>query len=901
MNPSICNICGANYENRNGRWKCPACGAYKPEELSNEELTLMFVADQKRRIGDFEEAERAYTDIIEKYPQNCYGYWGRLLSKHGIKYERDYDGRMIPTCCAPTIESLYSDKDCLSAIDLADSDTKQYFTSQAEYIESVRDLWVKKASKEKPYDIFICYKDSDLANNIHRTADSIDAQNLYTHLVEKGYRVFFSRESLRDKIGEKYEPYIFGALSTAKVMIVYGKSSEYITSTWLKNEWSRYLKLMREGAKKSNSLIVAYEGFSPSELPTALSSAQCLDASGWNFYLDLDKAIKSILEVKKQETKKEEPQKEPFAKKSKTKAIACPACGGNFSSTDLLDGDKIVTCLDCGKSFLTSEILKENGNPFKHTPKPKPPKRELTYEEIRMAEERAAKFKKRKLSKFIIFSMVIFLLISISMFANGNFLIGVMAAASAILLLVSYLFGIQVIKVGNYNMHVLPAIAAFLMIAPMCIFGGSTVELGNPEDAIHTYEIRNYVGRNAATICKEESGYQVDEYGSGKLRIVFVTESGMFLLPANSELKQQYVVIAQNIPEKTSINIVHQTDSWGKPYSNLVDYQSYEEIILYVAPIGDTSFDPTVVEPQPVLDRHKFYVRDYVGKNAATFGAYSNNERIDKYGAGQLKITFSTDDGSFVNSSDINELKKYVVVSQNIAANTELQLEYEKNSSGKEYDNLIANQNYEQIELTVTKLSEEIISTMPEISASNSGSSSSEKTELTVKYRVLTSKTAEISGFVGDGNHATINSKIDGYEIVGIGDSAFQDCTTLESVLFWADIKTIGDYAFAGCTSLKEISIPNETTSIGNHAFENCSNLVDLIIWGNPNIGDYAFAGCTSLVDVSLSYGTEKVGDYAFSGCTNLESVIVWDDNTRFGVNAFYNCPKLKDRPIRDE
>ena len=897
MNPSICNICGANYENRNGRWKCPACGAYKPEEISNEELTLMFVADQKRRMGDFEEAERAYTDIVEKYPQNPYGYWGRLLSKHGIKYERDYDGRMIATCCSPTIESLYSDKDCLTAIDLADNDTKQYFKSQAEYIEAVRDLWIKKASKEKPYDIFICYKDSDLANNIARTEDSFDAQSLYTHLIEKGYRVFFSRESLRDKIGEKYEPYIFGALTSAKVMIVYGKSSEYITSTWLKNEWSRYQKMMREGTKKPNSLIVAYKGFSPSELPTSLSSAQCLDASGWNFYPDLDKTLKSILEEKKSETKKEEVKKEPISKKSKAKAITCPVCGGNFSTTDLLDGDQIVTCLVCNSTFLTSDILKGNG---KKPHKEKAPKKELTREEMRMAEERATKFKKRKLSKFILCSMVIFLLVSIGMFANENFLVGGMAAVSSILLLVSYLFGIQVIKV-NYNMHVLPAIVAFLMIIPMGIFGGGNIELGNPEDAINTYEIRNYVGRNAATIGKEESGYQVDEYGSGELRIVFVTENGMFLLPANSELKKEYVVVAQNIPEKTSINIVHLTDSWGKPYSSLVDYQSYEEIILYVAPIGETTYTPTFVEPQPALDRHKFYVRDYVGKNAATFGAYSSNVRIDKYGAGQLKITFSTADGSFVDSADINELKKYVVVAQSITANTELQLEYEKDSKGKEYDTLIASQNYEQIELTVEKLPEEIISTMPEISASSSGSSSSDKTELIVKYRVLTSKTAEISGFSGDGNHATIDSKIDGYEIVGIGASAFQDCTTLESVLFWADVKTIGDYAFAGCTSLKEISIPNETTSIGNHAFENCSNLVDLIIWGSPNIGDYAFAGCTSLVDVSISHGTETVGDYAFSGCSNLESVIVWDDNTRFGVNAFADCPKLKDRPIREE
>ena len=73
---SICNICGANYEYVGGRWKCPACGAYKAEELSNEEVTLLYSAAQKLRLSDFCEAEEAYADIIEKFPENPEGYWG---------------------------------------------------------------------------------------------------------------------------------------------------------------------------------------------------------------------------------------------------------------------------------------------------------------------------------------------------------------------------------------------------------------------------------------------------------------------------------------------------------------------------------------------------------------------------------------------------------------------------------------------------------------------------------------------------------------------------------------------------------------------------------------------------------------------------------------------------------
>jgi len=289
MSQNVCNICGANYEYHNGRWKCPACGAFKAEELSNEEVTLLYNAAQKLRLSDFDEAEKAYADIIEKFPKNPDGYWGRLLSRYGIKYEEDFDGRKIPTCYATSIESVITDKDYLKATELADQETRAYYNLQAQYIERVRKEWVEKARKEKPYDIFICYKDSDLANGIERTQDSIAAQELYIHLIEQGYRVFFSRESLRGKVGEKYEPYIFNALSTARVMIVYGSSAEYITSTWLKNEWHRYYKRMVAGEKNANSLLIACDGFSASELPHALSSRQCFVANSPSFYLELDK------------------------------------------------------------------------------------------------------------------------------------------------------------------------------------------------------------------------------------------------------------------------------------------------------------------------------------------------------------------------------------------------------------------------------------------------------------------------------------------------------------------------------------------------------------------------------------------------------------------------------------
>ena len=292
---NICNICGANYVYKNGKWVCPACDNIKQEEITNEEVVLLTNASTKLRMADFDDAEELYRDCIKKYPNNAEAYWGLLLSRYGIKYEEDLDGKKVPTVYATSIESILDDKDYKKAISLADKETEKYYKQQAQKFESIRQEWVDKASKEPPFDIFICFKDSDAEKDISRTDDSYEAQNLYTYLMSKGYSVFFSRESLRDKVAERYEPYIFNALNTAHIMIVYSSSKEYLESTWVKNEWSRFLKKIKNKQKQENSLILAYEKMKPSEFPKGFNSVQCMDASQKTFYSDLEKHINKVI------------------------------------------------------------------------------------------------------------------------------------------------------------------------------------------------------------------------------------------------------------------------------------------------------------------------------------------------------------------------------------------------------------------------------------------------------------------------------------------------------------------------------------------------------------------------------------------------------------------------------
>ena len=118
------------------------------------------------------------------------------------------------------------------------------------------------------------------------------ANDLYHQLTQEGFKVFFSRITLEDKLGTAYEPYIFAALNSAKVMVVIGTKPEYFNAVWVKNEWSRYLALIKGGAKKM--LIPAYRDMDPYDLPEEFSHLQAQDMSKLGFMQDLIRGIKKL-------------------------------------------------------------------------------------------------------------------------------------------------------------------------------------------------------------------------------------------------------------------------------------------------------------------------------------------------------------------------------------------------------------------------------------------------------------------------------------------------------------------------------------------------------------------------------------------------------------------------------
>lgn len=118
-----------------------------------------------------------------------------------------------------------------------------------------------------------------------------------------------------------------------------------------------------------------------------------------------------------------------------------------------------------------------------------------------------------------------------------------------------------------------------------------------------------------------------------------------------------------------------------------------------------TGIDHTPVSIKTSPDKYTWYVKDYVGKNAATFGYTSlGGDRLDQYGAGRLKFVFITYDGSYIDISNEDNLKDYVIVSQNLEPNTEIKLTFKKDDEGEENEYVTDWQSHEEIVLCVEKI-----------------------------------------------------------------------------------------------------------------------------------------------------------------------------------------------------
>lgn len=229
-----------------------------------------------------------------------------------------------------------------------------------------------------------------------------------------------------------------------------------------------------------------------------------------------------------------------------------------------------------------------------------------------------------------------------------------------------------------------------------------------PSPDKYTWYIKNYVGMNAATVGYEAlDGFRHDYYGDGNIKVIYVADDGTYVDPGNEEQLKEYVVTGQNLEPNTEMKYTYEVDSEGEEYSNLVNFQTIDEIVLSVSKVGSSTGDPGLTTIEPSADKYTHYVRDYVGRNLAECGYYSLAGNLtDAYGHGYITFDVVPDDGAFIDFEDKAQLASYMVTGQSVSPNTVIQMTYMTDSDGKEYSNLIGSQTLESITLNVTKAPE---------------------------------------------------------------------------------------------------------------------------------------------------------------------------------------------------
>lgn len=290
-----CRSCGGMLDVKlySGVCRCGFCGTEQsvPRLGLSEKQTLVERAENYRRNGDHDGALMLYEQALSMEPEDADIYWAIVLCRYGVEYVYDPAKKQhIPTINRTHSQPVSQDSDYLLAMKYGDEYQQSVFRRQAEELDRIQNEILAAAKQIAPFDIFICYKESDGSGR--RTPDSVIAGELYRRLTGEGYSVFFSRVTLEDKAGSAYEPYIYSALNSSKVMLVVAANAENLRTPWVRNEWNRFLSLAADGKK---TLAVLAKGFPAKELPEELRHLQMTDMEKLGWEQDLIHGLEKLI------------------------------------------------------------------------------------------------------------------------------------------------------------------------------------------------------------------------------------------------------------------------------------------------------------------------------------------------------------------------------------------------------------------------------------------------------------------------------------------------------------------------------------------------------------------------------------------------------------------------------
>ena len=223
---------------------------------------------------------------------------------------------------------LQEQPDFLSACEFAPDAVRARYEQDAAYIDDAQSRIRELAASCQPYDVFLCHKTTGEGGV--KTEDFHRATQLYHFLKDQGMRVFFAPESLAAAAGANYEAGIYHALHTARTMLVVCSKAEYLSSPWVRSEWSRFLELADADANR-HLVPLLYNHFSSSNLPAPFRyrKLQGLDMTDIN-------APQTLLQIVGSTLPQEQAPAAPVAKAQPASTAAAESTAAPASANDVV-------------------------------------------------------------------------------------------------------------------------------------------------------------------------------------------------------------------------------------------------------------------------------------------------------------------------------------------------------------------------------------------------------------------------------------------------------------------------------------------------------------------------------------------------------------------------------------
>ena len=124
----------------------------------------------------------------------------------------------------------------------------------------------------------------------------------------------------------------------------------------------------------------------------------------------------------------------------------------------------------------------------------------------------------------------------------------------------------------------------------------------------------------------------------------------------------------------------------------------------------------------------------------------------------------------------------------------------------------------------------------------------------------------------------------------------YTDGEQSHSIVFLGTVTSLGNSCFQGCTGLTSVVIPNSVTSLGQSCFVGCTGLTSVVIPNSvTSLGFSCFKRCTGLTSITIPNSVTSISGDCFRGCTGLTSITLPNSVTSLEDRCFYGCPSLID------